>query len=262
MRPNFAHMCFADAYSLANDVRQAIVEQPDYWEIDDLLDVEDQYVVERLAKPHRWSLLHHFIEAFYLRGRADFEGDRNDMLDLVVAEYRTVLELHSIPIPHVDIPDEADDDYETRMLQAVEILRGALPGKTVVNSAFQLLYGDRPFLHSFNAFVAERVSEMTVDAYPDVLDRDGVLTRARQLPTWLKKGVFHRDKGRCALCHKDMTGIIATSEEHHYDHIFPRAAGGCNDATNFQLLCRGCNLRKGAAQRDVSRLVPVYWALD
>lgn len=262
MRSNFTHLCFADAYSLANDVREAIVVQPDHWMIDELLDVEDQYVVERLAKPHRRSLLHHFIEAFYSRGHAEFELDRNDMLYLVVAEYRTILEQHGIPIPPIDIPEEADDDYETQAQRAIEMLRSKLPTEAIVNSAFQLLYGDRPFLHSFNAFVAKHVSEMTVEAHPDALDRDGVLTRARQLPEWLKNGVFHRDKGRCALCHKDMTGIIATSEERHYDHIIPRALGGCNDPTNFQMLCRDCNLRKGAAQRDVSRLVPVYWALD
>lgn len=262
MRPNFERMSFADAYYLANNVRQAIVEWPDDAEIDDLLDFTDQEVLERLAKPHRWSLLHLFIGTYFDRGNDEFELHRNDMLDIVVAEYRTILELHSIPIPLVDIPKDDADDYETQMQQAIETLRSELPLVTIVNSAFQLLYGDRPFLHRFNEFVAKHVSEMTVEAHPDVLDRDGILTRARQLPAWLKNGVFHRDRGRCALCHKDMTGIIATSEERHYDHIIPRALGGCNDPTNFQLLCRDCNLSKGAAQCDVSRLVPVYWALD
>ena len=100
---------------------------------------------------------------------------------------------------------------------------------------------------------------MRKDGYTHPLARDGIIRRTK-LPTWMKRGVFYRDRGRCINCGKDLTGAIVTGEEVHYDHIIPLAEGGTNDPTNFQLLCRGCNLGKARGIMTSDRY-PVYWRL-
>jgi hypothetical protein len=59
------------------------------------------------------------------------------------------------------------------------------------------------------------------------------------IPEHVKAAVFHRDKGTCRQC-----GYIGEYIE--YDHVVPRSKGGQNTVENIQLLCRKCNLRKGA----------------
>lgn len=51
--------------------------------------------------------------------------------------------------------------------------------------------------------------------------------------------VWRRDEGRCHHC--------GSTEELHFDHIVPRSLGGSGTAANVELLCRRCNLAKGAA---------------
>jgi 5-methylcytosine-specific restriction endonuclease McrA len=54
--------------------------------------------------------------------------------------------------------------------------------------------------------------------------------------------VWQRDGGRCTNC--------GSRSDLHFDHVIPRSWGGSSTAENVQLLCRGCNLRKGASLVD------------
>jgi 5-methylcytosine-specific restriction endonuclease McrA len=51
--------------------------------------------------------------------------------------------------------------------------------------------------------------------------------------------VFARDGRICQICGID-------EGEMHIDHIIPRKAGGTHDLDNLRVLCKSCNLRKGA----------------
>lgn len=59
------------------------------------------------------------------------------------------------------------------------------------------------------------------------------------IPEHVKVAVFQRDRGRCKQC-----GYSGPYIE--YDHVIPRSKGGPNTVENIQLLCRQCNLKKGA----------------
>ena len=54
--------------------------------------------------------------------------------------------------------------------------------------------------------------------------------------------VWQRDGGRCRNC--------GSGSDLHFDHVIPRSWGGSSTAGNVQLLCRRCNLRKGASLVD------------
>lgn len=65
--------------------------------------------------------------------------------------------------------------------------------------------------------------------------------------------LFSRQKGRCAFCGCRISE--SGKKRYHADHVVPLAKGGSNWITNIQLLCKSCNLSKGAKD-------PVEWAQE
>jgi len=70
--------------------------------------------------------------------------------------------------------------------------------------------------------------------------------------------IFKRDGRVCQLCGTD-------EGEMHIDHIIPRKAGGDHSLDNLRVLCKNCNLRKGALNEGVflarAATPPVFSAL-
>jgi 5-methylcytosine-specific restriction endonuclease McrA len=60
-------------------------------------------------------------------------------------------------------------------------------------------------------------------------------------PSWAQRAVFFRDRGRCVLCDKDLSGLTNLANSENYDHIVPLGRHGLNDVSNLQLLCAECN---------------------
>ena len=56
--------------------------------------------------------------------------------------------------------------------------------------------------------------------------------------------IFKRDGRMCQLCGTD-------EGEMHIDHIIPRKVGGDHSLDNLRVLCKSCNLRKGALNEGV-----------
>ena len=54
----------------------------------------------------------------------------------------------------------------------------------------------------------------------------------------MRAEVYRRDGGKCVTC--------GSKQNLQYDHILPVAKGGATTVNNLQLLCRTCNLSKGA----------------
>lgn len=61
---------------------------------------------------------------------------------------------------------------------------------------------------------------------------------SRHIPRHVQAAVYQRDRGRCREC-----GATSYLE---FDHLIPFSLGGASTENNVQLLCRACNLGKGA----------------
>lgn len=98
---------------------------------------------------------------------------------------------------------------------------------------FYILFQNREFLQRFNYYLAS--------ANPERIKRCNI-------PAWVKRAVMHRERGKCAFCRSELSGLIDCEDTAsvHYDHIVPLKEGGLNDVSNIQLLCRKCNLEKSA----------------
>lgn len=60
----------------------------------------------------------------------------------------------------------------------------------------------------------------------------------RSIPPHVRAEVYQRDGGKCCQC-----GAIHYLE---FDHVIPLSRGGATSVNNLQILCRQCNLEKGA----------------
>ena len=76
------------------------------------------------------------------------------------------------------------------------------------------------------------------------------------IPPWAVRAVIARDRGACSECGINMAIELASDPQ--VDHIVPLAQGGTNDLMNLQLLCKTCNLTKGAKPKPARTSVPAY----
>ncbi|MBD2001525.1 HNH endonuclease [Leptolyngbya sp. FACHB-541] len=81
-------------------------------------------------------------------------------------------------------------------------------------------------------------------------------------PKWARKAVFFRDRGMCAICGTDLSGLVSLSPIENFDHMVPLARGGLNDVTNLQLLCQPCNLRKRDGTATTSRTYEAWYDME
>lgn len=77
--------------------------------------------------------------------------------------------------------------------------------------------------------------------YPYLLDGDERHLNIRAFDKRTMRAAYERQAHRCAIC-----GTECALERMHGDHVVPWSKGGHTTPDNCQMLCRDCNLRKGA----------------
>jgi hypothetical protein len=133
-------------------------------------------------------------------------------------------------------------DYETLVQQTVK-------------EVFHVLFQNRRLLMVFNQMMAAAL-EHQADLDPpeeqaSFFSRSGFLKRT-VIPKWVKRAVYFRDRGRCVLCDKDLSGMLNIDNQENYDHIVPLAKHGLNDVSNIQLLCKECNQNEKRAGNAIT----------
>jgi 5-methylcytosine-specific restriction endonuclease McrA len=122
----------------------------------------------------------------------------------------------------------------------------------LASDVFAVLFSNRGVLQDLNRLIAHDLLQAGAsddDFLPFANER---LAKRQRLPQWARRAVFYRDRGRCCFCHCDLSGLLSSQSEEHFDHIVPLALGGINDVTNLQLLCKRCNTGKGARHDGTS----------
>jgi len=105
-------------------------------------------------------------------------------------------------------------------------------------------------------FISSLIVMIGYPGYDDKTGEPELIIERIAFPEWAKKAVHARDRGKCANCGAGIT--MELEADGHIDHIVPLAAGGSNDLVNLQLLCKECNLKKGAHKWPVRSSIPKY----
>lgn len=251
---------------LANEAIK-VVNTNDFYFFED-----DENIREACIKPQKISALHHFLFLIYrfnivdnlkLRIKEDGEVEHIfELLDEIILEFQLKVKLDQKYILEFD-------EGRIDILEYEEIIENILYDEAVidgfVDSAFYILFSDREFLHNFNLGLSNFLNhdEDFKFNYTEYFNKKGKLKRV-SFPVWLKEAVLHRDKGVCVKCRRDLTGVINSDFSKHMDHIIPldygdeNFLGGTNDSSNFQLLCDGCNGRKGSRSTETN-IVNIPW---
>jgi HNH endonuclease len=228
-------------YYLANVVSNVVATPGAYIRnIEDILgDVRTEFFMKPFTK---YTNLHEFIRCISLDIiLEDVERDDGNILYL-----QRFLEKFGVPCP-----TEAFENQDTfaEFTGGSERFQDAID--EIADEIFHVLFGDIVFLQAFNRLCADYIEGSGVGVQYTI--RAGTLKRIT-IPVWAKRSIFHRDKGECRNCKKDLAAIINRLDTERYDHIVPLASYGANDVTNLQLLCEPCNLKKSADDIPVSRL--------
>lgn len=103
-------------------------------------------------------------------------------------------------------------------------------GKTKKSTITLLLKKDGDLLHAY--------INQAINKYNHRLSSSKPLNKTRSIPSEVRNIVWARDGGRCVEC--------GGTEYLEYDHIIPYSKNGSNNENNVQILCRGCNSKKGS----------------
>jgi len=231
--------------------------------------------IEKIIKPCRWTLLHEYIydtyhsEFSYLLDK-HFPREVIDALIEVFENYEynndELVKLNNryhkyCEENEYDGAGDMDKEIDNLADDYIDLFENELMS-LVVDDIFNVLFQNKTFLRNFNMDIAKLIHELKIEEYPEYLKKEGVVNRCTYLPQWMKRGVFYRDKGRCQICGKDLTGLLKPNNDKNFDHIIPLERGGSNDPTNFQLTCESCNSKKGDRNCDTKDIVIPFWELE
>jgi HNH endonuclease len=189
----------------------------------------------------------------------DLKTARKDPENFNIADLEAALQRYLIPFVSFrefmrkNHPEEQDDHYiELEHLHSWMVSQEEEAFSTLwermADEVFHLLFGNRGFLLTFNVELAAFRQE-----------RGDTPSHRCAIPQWVKRAVYFRENGKCALCKSDLSGLVAVDPKQHYDHIVPLKALGTNDPCNIQLLCAKCNLVKAASAARTSAIYEPWW---
>jgi hypothetical protein len=261
VRRNLVSMRYYETYYYANIVHNVLSEPGEY--LRSLIDWHVNSQSRLFSAPfEKWSVLHDFCrfvirallderisrkeaDSFARRPNAELQIDQALRFHgFAVDGFRDWLHEQQVDLAGLTEDHIADYHVELSVSGPLEDLLEQLS-----QEVFFIIFANRLLLanlHDYISGVLSRVSCEDVDEeIAPRFTKAGRLRRCR-VPKWAKSAVYFRDRGRCARCLADLTGLVASQNDQNFDHIVPLALGGMNDVTNLQLLCGACNRRKSA----------------
>ncbi|MBB6428148.1 HNH endonuclease [Sphingopyxis sp. JAI128] len=145
---------------------------------------------------------------------------------------------------HEDLVSDWHD--ELRMTESYHRLLARMS-----EDVFFILFANRQVLFNLNSWIADKIEWRSL----------GPVTRTRP-PSWAKRAVFFRDRGRCCICGTDLSGLLSQIGIANLDHVVPLVANGINDVTNLQLLCDHHNAAKGGRYFEPAQTYEAWFHRD
>jgi hypothetical protein len=108
----------------------------------------------------------------------------------------------------------------------------------ISSAACQVLFNDVPTLYAFHKKLSEGNRA------------NGIRSPRRYIPSWVRRSVYHRDRGKCHWCGRI---VAAYDSQTQFDHLIPLADYGVNDVTNIVLSCGKCNRKKSGKTRPARK---------
>ncbi|MBF4984754.1 HNH endonuclease [Nonlabens mediterrranea] len=243
-------------YSFASQIDGNIQSNICLWNYD-----EDIFI-KRSLNFNKKTLLHHYIETTLWNDyNRDIRKHGGDYTHHIEDFYELFLAFVPSKNPFKNLEKLNDDELDSYNDKFTEIWKNKemefrILFNLIADNVFYLLFNNRSLLLKFNEKISETVADTLYDE--NVLTKKGKIPR-KNIPQWVKKAVYSRDKGRCIKCSIDLSGILSTDRRQNYDHIVPLNLFGVNDPTNIQLLCQSCNLTKSGNIIETTDLYAEWW---
>ena len=132
---------------------------------------------------------------------------------------------------------KAAQDYKEKKRQPerVRVYEKIRPGIWTYNGIFHLTNSWIENDGQRNVFMFRLEAVSGDEDFTKPISKD--LKHRRIIPTWVKREVYKRDKGKCIQC--------GAEDNIHFDHILPFAKGGTSiTSENVQILCARHNIQK------------------
>lgn len=281
------------SYKFASIIVEMILERGETWDnyfwinYSDTDEYFNELILEnkdKILKPEKITLLHKFIEdvfevyfyneVYILKDNEYFDMDCNEIINFfnntfinLLNEYNKKIKDVTAEIEKLDSKFENNkisenkykekiDNYIDYYLEKVELIK-----EQIAKETFYLLFTNKRFIAEFNSIVAEYICALDKEENKDIFTETDSVKRCTNLPQWLKKAVYFKCNGMCQKCGKDLSNKVYISEDKdlQYDHIVPLERGGINDPTNFQLLCKECNLHKSGKIDESEKFYQYFW---
>jgi len=231
---------------------------------DSIIESFEEYK-DAIFKSKKDSLLHRYIRASLVNGLLYDAVIENCPDEYILNEHNeTLFQLFGYSFSDVGELPTNYPDYATRYFYEWEQFASEVNSfycekinDKWADHVFYVLFTNKDFLYRFNTEVAMIIQKIKKEEYPDNMKKDGVIKRIK-FPKWLKDAVKMRDRNRCQLCGKDLSGTFNLSTE-NFDHMIPLEDGGTNDPCNIQLTCESCNKSKGARSTDYKNIMIPFW---
>jgi len=277
MKDSHREFRFFATYETASWI-EAAASDPDSF---DEVPWEFNEIAECLGKFSKSSILHRYIySALYVEKHREYRKIRDPTQADDIDGFRKAFNDYSIalkddksfaPDDTSAVPEDLSEyarqewgdhyeecDYFFRWFLFHETSFEALWDK-ITDEVFHLLFANRGFLFTFNKSLAAYLEHNTDRIPPKYRNKGGRVKRSKYIPSWTKKAVFFRDRGRCVHCLRDLSGLLSTDRDIHYDHMVPLNLWGVNDPCNLQLLCQECNLTKSDNKASTGIRYEEWW---
>lgn len=245
----FIELQYSKAISVADFIQGQIYNEVCYISFKDSFYMNED-VLKIGIKPSKFTLLHDYITYNLL------ESYRHSLKKVGSEIYNDIYEdFDAFRVSYVKYESYRGRDYHDYLYGLFELKIS----QALVESTFTILFNDRTIMKKFNDQISVEIRKLTVNEWSLYLIRDGVMKRNTYWPKWLHAALFRREQGHCAICQKNLTGLMANGADPAIDHIIPLNLGGTNDPTNLQMLCAGCNTDKGGDSITTSNMHSPFW---